>query len=146
MRLLPLVLGIAIALGPLTASAGVHVGIAIGVPPPLVVPAPSPLVVVPGVPAVQYAPSLGADVFLYSGFYWRWWNGAWFEGPGWGGPWVHVIRPPAPVLAVPYRYWHRPPRYVGPRWHPGHGWPAHHWDEHGYHHGRAHGHGHHHGG
>jgi hypothetical protein len=42
-------------------SAGTTVNVNIGPPPPIVVAAPLPLVVVPGVPVVSYVPSVQAD-------------------------------------------------------------------------------------
>ncbi len=123
MKTIAILLGAALVLGARTAPAGVHVGINIGLPPPLVLPAPPPLVVVPGVPVVQYAPSVDADLFFYGGRYYRYYDDAWFAGPAYGGPWVHVVRPPRPLFSVPYRYYHVPPGhfragYYGHRhWH-----------------------------
>ena len=51
------------------ANAQVHVDIGIHLP------APPPLVVVPGVASVQYAPAAPANVFFYSGQYWVFANG-----------------------------------------------------------------------
>src|SRR5438128_2362985 len=51
------------------ANAQVHVDIGIHLP------APPPLVVVPGVASVQYAPSAPANVFFYSNQYWIFANG-----------------------------------------------------------------------
>jgi hypothetical protein len=87
-------------------------------------PAPPPLVVVPGTP-VYYAPGAPANVFFYGHQYWVFNNGGWFVGPSWGGPWA-VVAPafvPVPILRVPMGYYRVPPghwkgwaREAPPRW------------------------------
>ena len=113
-------------------AADVHVGINIGVPPPPVValPAPPRLIIVPDTPAVRYAPEAGVNLFVYGRRYYTYDNGAWFVASGYGGPWVYVepAYVPRPLLVVPARYYHAPPRW--------------HHDEHEHYHGRGHGHGH----
>ena len=89
-------------------DAGVHVDIGIRLP------APPPLVVVPAVPVVQYAPSAPANVFFYGGQYWVFTNGGWYASAGYDGPWV-VVAPqivPRPLLVVPIRYYHVPPGHL----------------------------------
>jgi len=89
------------------AYAEVHVDIGIRFP------APPPLVVVPDVPVVQYAPSAGANVFFYGGQYWAFANGGWYASAGYNGPWI-VVAPqivPRPLLVVPVRYYHAPPAH-----------------------------------
>jgi hypothetical protein len=87
------------------AAAQVHVDIGIHLP------APPPLVVVPGVASVQYAPAAPANVFFYGGQYWIFANGGWHVSRRHDGPWI-VVAPqfvPRPVLLVPVRYYHVPP-------------------------------------
>ncbi len=96
------------------ARAEVHVGINIGVPawtwaePPRVV-------VVPGVPDVHYAPDVNVNFFTYGGRYYTYGDDRWYVANGNRGPWTHVERRyvPGPVLRVPSRYYHVPPRLVG---------------------------------
>jgi hypothetical protein len=109
------------------AAAQVHVDIGIHLP------APPPLVVVPGVASVQYAPAAPANVFFYGGQYWIFANGGWHVSRRHDGPWI-VVAPqfvPRPVLLVPVRYYHVPPghwkqwqRQAPPQWEHewGHGW------------------------
>jgi hypothetical protein len=107
-----------------SAAAEVNVGINIGipVPPPIIVAAP-PFVAVAGVGAVKYAPALSVGVFFYGGNYYAWNNG-WFVTAAVGQPWAYVpySAVPAPVLAVPPRYYKASggyPRHFGPpRAHP----------------------------
>jgi len=105
------------------AAAQIHVDIGIHLP------APPPLVVVPGVASVQYAPAAPANVFFYSGQYWIFANGGWHVSRRHDGPWL-LVGPqfvPRPVLMVPVRYYHVPPghwkqwqREAPPQW--GHEW------------------------
>src|SRR3989442_14978972 len=65
------------------ADAQVHVDIGIHLP------APPQLVVVPGAPAVRYAPAAPANFFFYGGPYWGFTDGGWDGSRGHDGPWVH---------------------------------------------------------
>jgi hypothetical protein len=96
------------------AAADVSIGVHFGIPAPVlvappvpVVVAPAPVVVAPPAPVV-IAP--GAPVYYYGASYYTHYNGAWFVGPGHGGPWnhVHVRRVPRPIIAVPHAYLHVP--------------------------------------
>ena len=128
-----------------TQAADVHVGIHLGIPaPPAVVfEAPPRLVVVPGVPEVEYAPDVSVNFFSYGGHYYTYEGGHWFIASEERGPWTYVEtrRVPRYVLHVPYRYYHVPPRVVGGG-HWRHGDDSHHDWRHGWHHG-WHGNGHH---
>jgi hypothetical protein len=113
------------------AAADVRIGVNIGVPPVVVAP-PAPVVIAPGVP-----------VYYYGANYYTHYNGGWFFGPGYGGPWTYVpvARVPRPIIAVPHAYRRIPPghaHFAGP-----HPW-AHHDHGHDKHHGhRKHKHKHH---
>jgi hypothetical protein len=89
--------------GPAYAQVQVDIGIHL--------PAPPHVVVVPGVPTVQYAPALPANIFVYGGQYWVFANGGWYVSRGYNGPWI-VVGPqfvPRPILRVPVRYYRVPP-------------------------------------
>ncbi len=103
--------------GPANAQIHVDIGIHLPVPPPLVV--------VPTVATVQYAPSAPGNFFFYGGQYWVFANGGWHVSRGHDGPWILVAPQfvPRPVLLVPVRYYHVPPghwkqwqREAPPRW------------------------------
>ncbi len=87
------------------AHAQVHVDIGIHLP------APPPLVVVPTVASVPYAPSAPGNFFFYGGQYWVFSGGGWHVSRGFNGPWILVAPQyvPRPVLLVPVRYYHVPP-------------------------------------
>jgi hypothetical protein len=106
-------------------AADVHVGVNIGIPAPphVVFQAPPRLVVVPGVPAVHYAPDVAVNYFSYGDRYYTYESGNWFVAHADRGPWTYVERRyvPAPILRVPHRYYRVPPRLVGGgHWHDGH--------------------------
>jgi hypothetical protein len=112
-----------------SAAAGVSVNIGIPAPPAIVIPAPPRLVIVPGLPVVQYAPDVEFNYFSYGGRYYTMHEGSWFVASAYNGPWVYEAHPPREVLRVPVRYYHVPP---------GH---RRHEEEH--HHGHGNGHEHH---
>src|SRR5215467_10863681 len=117
------------------AAAQVHIDIRL--------PAPPPLVVVPGVATVRYAPSAPGNVFFYGNQYWIYAEGGWHVSRRHDGPWIAVAPQfvPRPVLLVPVRYYHVPPghwkqwqREAPPHWEHewGHGWAEkRRWKEHG---------------
>jgi hypothetical protein len=120
------------------ASAGVQVGIGIGLPGVSIginLPAYPQLVVVPGYP-VYYAPRLQANFFFYDGMYWIYQNDDWYASSWYNGPWWLVGPEVVPVfiLRIPVRYYRQPPAYflgwrpdAPPRWgdHWGRDWEQH---------------------
>jgi len=102
----PLLAGLLLATGT-AATAGVDVHIAIPAPPSIVIEAPPRLVVVPGVPTVQYAPDVSYNYFIHDGRYYTYHHNNWFVADAYGGPWTYVerVHVPRPVLAVPVRYY-----------------------------------------
>ena len=93
-------------------AADVQVGINIPSPPVLTVK--PPLVVVPDIPDVRYAPQAPYDTFYYGGQYYAWNNNKWFAAPRVGAPWVVVERQRVPqqILVVPARYYKVPPGHL----------------------------------
>src|SRR2546428_9694390 len=79
------------------ADAQVHVDIGIHLP------APPQLVVVPGAPAVRYAPAAPANFFFYGGQYLVFTDGGWHGSRGHDGPWGSLGPPfvPRSCLMVP---------------------------------------------
>lgn len=90
---------------PSVAAAGIDVNINV-TPPPVIAVAPPRVVVVPNSP-VRYAPDSSVNLFVYGGRYYTFHEGHWFVGPKHNGPWtfVAVERVPAPVVAVPVKYY-----------------------------------------
>ncbi len=89
------------------AGVNVDIGIGIGFPPPVVFQAPPPVVVVPGVaPYVYYAPGVQADLFFYSGYWWRPYEGHWYRSHYYDRGWAYVE-----PRRVPRPFYHLPPDY-----------------------------------
>jgi hypothetical protein len=74
-------------------------------------PAPAPLAAIPGT-GVMYAPAVPGNYFFYDARYWVFTGGAWYVSAGYDGPWglVAPALVPAPILAVPVRYYRVLPR------------------------------------
>ena len=100
------------ALPAVAVADNVSIGVNIGVPPPppIVFAAPPQLVLVPGSP-VYYAPGASVNFFFYSGRYYTFHDGEWFSAKKHSGPWAFT-KPalvPTPVLGVPVTYYRVPP-------------------------------------
>jgi hypothetical protein len=112
MALVLLILGYAAAH---EAAAETYLGFTIGIgnapPPPRVVVAGAPqLVVVPGT-SVQVVGNTGYDVFAYRSSFYCYSSGFWYRATSNDGPFmvVDVRSVPQPILAVPAEHWKRHP-------------------------------------
>jgi hypothetical protein len=74
---------------PTHAHAQVHVNVNIGQPPPVIVQAPPPMLLLPE-PGVYVAVGIPYDVFFLGGRYYYVQGNHWFWGPGYAGPWTYV--------------------------------------------------------
>jgi hypothetical protein len=63
---------------PVSAMAGVSVHVNIPLPPPIIFPGPPEVVVIPET-NVYAVPDVDADIFFYSGWWWRPWEGRWYR-------------------------------------------------------------------
>jgi len=109
------VLALGGALSSVTA-ADVRIGVNIGAPPVVVAP-PPPVFVAPPAPVVVAPPAPvviapGVPVYYYGASYYTYYNGGWFIGPGYGGPWRYVHRVPPAIVAVPRAYYRMPPGHA----------------------------------
>jgi hypothetical protein len=82
-------------------------------PPPIIVASPPKVLVVPGTP-VYYAPSVSHNLFVYGGSYYTLHNGHWFYAKKPGAAWVFVPieKVPRPVIGVPVTYYKIPPGHA----------------------------------
>jgi len=94
---------------PATSNAEVNVNINVPLP-GLVIPAPPPLIVIPGT-YVYYPPDVSVDIFFYHGYWYRPHRGGWYISNGYNGPW-RAIGPgkvPRALISVPPTYRRMPP-------------------------------------
>lgn len=79
----------------------------INVPAPVVVlPAPPPMVWLPG-PRIYVAHNSPHEIFFEGGHYYLHDHGRWYRGPGYAGPWIHInigVLPP-PLHRYDKKYW-----------------------------------------
>jgi hypothetical protein len=92
---------------PSEGKGGVNVTVSVNGPPlpAYVVPAPPPVVIVPGT-YVYCAPDLGVDMFFYGGFWYRPYGGHWYQARSYNGPWVYAApaRVPHAIATLPPGY------------------------------------------
>src|SRR5262249_2085129 len=69
----------------------VNVNVNIGSPPPVIVQSPPPMLFL-SEPAVYVMVGTPYDMFFVGGRYYYLSGNNWFWAPGYGGPWVHVVR------------------------------------------------------
>ena len=99
--------------------AQVAINVNIPLPPPIVFNAPPDVVVLPDTPDVYACPGISVDLFFYSGWWWRLWDGRWYRSHyydrGWG-------------------YFNHVPRFyssIDPHWrgyYQNHSWRGHQWN------------------
>jgi hypothetical protein len=93
-------------------AAQVSVDIHVGPPPVYRIPAPPPVVVIPGT-YVYAVPDIGVDILFYQGYWYRPHEGHWFRARSYNGPWVYAAPrfvPPA-IIELPPDYRRVPPGY-----------------------------------
>lgn len=122
-----IILLLALCCSATTVSAGVSIGIGIGLPNLSIginLPLYPELVPVPGYP-VYYAPQVEANYFFYDGMYWVYQDDNWYTSYWYNGPWslVEPAYVPLFILRIPVRYYSYPPAYFSgwrldapPRW------------------------------
>jgi hypothetical protein len=82
-----------------TAYAEVNVNIGIGLP-PVVIPAPPPVVLVPST-YVYFVPDVSVDIFFYHGYWYRPHHGHYYRATSYNGPWV-TLAPHAVPRSIKY--------------------------------------------
>jgi hypothetical protein len=80
--------------------AGVNVNIGIFAPPPAyVVPAPPPVILIPG-SYVYYVPDIDVDILFYHGYWYRPYEGRWYRARYYNGPWVYLASSGVPHVLI----------------------------------------------
>jgi hypothetical protein len=106
---------------PVLATAGVNVGISIGIPlpPPIVFGAPPVVVVLPDTPDVYVAPDVNVDIFFWNGWWWQPWEGRWYRSHYYDRGWAYYDN-------VPRFYYDVDPGWRG--YYREHNWYGHPWN------------------
>ncbi len=86
---------------PVAGNAGLHAPPL----PPLVVPAPPPVILIPGTYA-YFAPDVDAELIFYSGSWYRLYEGGWYRAKHYNGPWgvIGTKRVPRDLIKLPPAY------------------------------------------
>jgi hypothetical protein len=102
---------------PVSVMAEVRVRINIPLPPPIIFPVPPNVVVIPETD-VYAVPDVDADIFFYSGWWWRPWEGRWYRSHYYDRGWAHYKGVPAFHRNVPpgWRNDYRDRRWRGNEW------------------------------
>lgn len=106
-----------ILVSPVSSMAGVNVSIGISLPPVIAFSGPPELVVIPNT-YVYAVPDAGVDIFFYSGWWWRPWEGRWYRSRNYNSGWSHYGRAPNFYRQVPsgWRNNYRDRRWDGHQW------------------------------
>jgi hypothetical protein len=115
--LLGTILLASIMIAPLPTMAGVDIGISISLPPLLVFAAPPEMVVIPET-NVYVVPDYDEDIYFYSGWWWRPWNGHWYRSRRYNSGWVYYQSVPSFYVRIPFgwRNDYREHRWQGHEW------------------------------
>lgn len=99
------------------AEVDVKVRVNIPLPPPIIFPAPPHVVVIPQTD-IYAVPDVDADIFFYSGWWWRSWEGRWYRSRNYDRGWGYYNRAPVFYRNVPpgWRKDYRDRRWRGYEW------------------------------
>jgi hypothetical protein len=94
------------------AAARVDVNVNIGLPPPYMIPAPPPVVVIPGT-YVYAIPDVEVEILFYHGYWYRPYEGRWHRARSYNGPWVYCVPSSVPraLMELPPGHYRVPPGY-----------------------------------
>lgn len=116
--LLSVILFAAAMVSPDAVMARVDVSIGISLPPPLVFPAPPHVVVLPDTNFVYVVPDIDIELYFWSGWWWRPWNGRWYRSRYYDRGWVYYGGIPRFYFDVDpgWRRYYRERVWYGYRW------------------------------
>jgi hypothetical protein len=102
---------------PISAMAGVDVGVSISLPPLIVFAAPPEVVVIPET-YVYAVPDINVDIFFYNGWWWRPWEGRWYRSRHYNSGWAYYRNVPYFYREIPsgWRNDYRDHRWKGHKW------------------------------
>lgn len=102
---------------PMPTMAGVDVDVRISLPPLIVFAAPPAVVVIPET-NVYVVPDVDVDIFFYSGWWWRPWEGRWYRSRNYSSGWSYYRNVPSFYRRIPsgWRNDYREHRWKGHQW------------------------------
>jgi len=102
---------------PAPATARVDVGISIALPPLIVFSGPPEVVVIPET-NVYAVPDVDVDIFFYSGWWWRPWEGRWYRSRNYDSGWARYRSTPSFYRGIPsgWRSNYQEQRWKGREW------------------------------
>jgi hypothetical protein len=102
---------------PTMAMGRVDVGVSIPLPPPIGFAGPPEMVVIPET-YIYVVPDSDEDIFFYSGWWWRPWNGRWYRSQNYSSGWGYYQGIPSFYVSVPsgWRNDYRQRRWGGHEW------------------------------
>jgi hypothetical protein len=100
------------------AMAGVNISIGIALPPPVVFQAPPDVIVLPDTNDVYVVPGMDIDLFFWSGWWWRLWEGRWYRSHYYDRGWAYYSYVPRFYYDVDpgWRRYYRAHDWHGHRW------------------------------
>ena len=103
---------------PTMAAVDIHIGIGLPPPPPIVFRAPPAVVVIPDTDDVYAVPDVDADIFFWSGYWWRPWQGRWYRSRYYDRGWAYYDTVPGFYFDVDpgWRGYYRNHRWHDHRW------------------------------
>jgi hypothetical protein len=109
---------LALALVPVSTMAGVHIGLNFSLPPLIEFYEPPELIVIPET-YVYVVPDIDDEIFFYSGWWWRPWEGHWYRSQSYDSGWEYYQRVPSFYRKIPsnWRNDYRHNRWRGREWH-----------------------------
>jgi hypothetical protein len=102
---------------PIPTMAAVDIHVSIPLPPLIVFAAPPEVVVLPET-NVYFVPDLDVDIFFYSGWWWRPWEGRWYRSRNYNSGWGYYQNVPSFYRRIPssWRDDYRDHRWKGHQW------------------------------
>jgi hypothetical protein len=101
-----------------TAMAAIDVNIGISLPPPIVFTAPPDVIAMPDTDDAYVVPDTDVDIFFWSGWWWRPWEGRWYRSRYYNQGWVSYNNVPSFYYDVDpsWRVRYRSHNWYGHRW------------------------------
>jgi len=103
---------------PVSTMAEVNIQVGISLPPLIVFEAPPNVVVLPDTNSVYVVPDIAVDLFFWSGWWWRPWEGGWYRSRYYDRGWSYYYNVPRFYFDVDpgWRGYYRDRNWYGHRW------------------------------